>query len=38
MFWLIRLLQATHLLTAGVAAASGVMTAARARLVRGRAV
>jgi hypothetical protein len=29
-FWLIRLLQATHLLTAGVAVASGVMIALRA--------
>jgi hypothetical protein len=29
-FWLIRLLQATHLLTAGIAAGSGVMLALRA--------
>lgn len=29
-FWLIRLLQATHLLTAGVVAASGIMIALRA--------
>ena len=29
-FWLVRLLQATHLLTAGVAVASGVMIALRA--------
>jgi hypothetical protein len=29
-FWLVRLLQATHLLTAGVAAGSGVMIALRA--------
>jgi hypothetical protein len=29
-FWLVRLLQATHLLTAGVAAASGVMISLRA--------